>query len=727
MSDTQKPAWWLNTTQGFDFTTITGQTPENSPDIDLSEPIVNHTLVNLLNTEAPGRTRSFLNGIISQDDTDGFFYLTGDATKTDSITITQSQDDITAGYNITMDLQGDKTDEQITDNLHTNKSIDHVGVTQHGDAEAQAITQSFNTHNHNKYAYTPMDHPEHQLVNHFQSGEYVTAITQGSGVYTTRIMDHYQWNFPTHTQRTSHSMSRIDGAGNNKVMKADGVTVDPIATFYNQQSSISSGSSWHTDPDKPEHYFMSGMHFALSMSVKLGSGIAEGEFVPVVMIDRPSWGRAIPGQEWTQDREDSSRWRDIRKRVAAMTGTEPDNNDWWKHMTQYHFLTSDALHQHKRNIKHMVIYIGKPIGGNQHGGVYEMVVWLAGLQEVTQSHGTGDRIHNNTPGGINNPTNTSHLPKCYRVPVDHPDHNDFDPSAWNPLFYHSVGSNAHSYKVGQSTWLNGHYHGETSYRTGAGMGLAAFGPGVMDLAPGNLNMTELHSDLSRRESYQIYNDTTKHPVTSYESQAPNLGWGFRQGGYYMTFLAIPGKIQGVANINQHVYDDAFQVPEQSGDESNKKNLTYFPQHTVQYETIGAGCEIVSSSDGWKDVDFILDGDLTTHATATKLGSDNDIQIKLKPAAGALASQITGSSVLKQLNITIRGVTKRYMNPGLKFNYSLWNYLDPDNPQQVSPVGVIQPQGTSGDDDTMALRLNMNGNPITYDDLNNCRLRIWISG
>ena len=719
MSDTQNPGHWLNTSEGFDYTTVVNQTSAN---LDLSDPATNLSIIDYINVVQPGRGRSFINGLIKQDATDGFYYLSGNPSATQPMTFTQSKDDLDAGHTISMPLSGGLTDENVTSYMYNTKTVRPNSKADYIQQEAQGIEQAYASHGHNSYAYMPNLHPEHVDFPVFQTGEFVSPITQGTGVWTTRMMDHARFGHTSKDWRTVLSINTLNGASTNKVYKSDGVTIDPIRTFYAQQSAnpaitTSYGAHWFRNKYQKSTNYQIGIHYALSMSVKLASNIQAGEFVPVVMIDRPTAGSAIMNP--SRYDANSSGWRDIRKRVSAMTGTDPDSDDWYKHLTQYHLLTSDSFHPQKRNIKHMVIYIGKPINGNELGGQYEMVIWMAGLQEhITRKWGIRSVI--------NPKHNRTFQPRAFRIPVDDPNDNTYDPSAWTPLFYHGAGSVSHNYQVGSGSYYSNGTKGERSFRTAYGIALAAYGTGIMDLNPANFKYTELLSDLAYRSTHHVRNWNAQWPASFYISQAPSLGWGTHDNGYYMTFLTIPDKVEGIANINQHVYRDNFIVPENSGDEDNRKNLTYFPQRTVQYEAIGSQCEIVNESGNWEDVDFIIDSDTSTSSTAFAVGIENKIEIKTKPAPDKIHQEMNGSNVVKYIEIEIRDIRKKYMNPGLRFQYSLWNYTDPLNPVQVTKNVTIRPANAAENSKQRAY-VDLTGQNITYDDLNNCRLRIWVEG
>jgi len=471
---------------------------------------------------------------------------------------------------------------------------------------------------------------------------------------------------------------------------------------------------------------MRGIHFALSMSIKLGSDIQPGEFVPVVMIDRPTWGRTVM-TDWNDAKENSTSWRDIRKRISAMTGTDASADDWYKHAIQYHLLTSDTLHSHKRNIKHMVIYIGKPINGNTFGGQYEMIIWNSGMCNY-QTYGKPSGL----PGSYRKSSpkasyNTTYLPKYTRIPIDDPNDTTYDPAGWNPLFYHACGDYFHGMTaVGERTsWKSSNDYRAQTYRSCSGHSVAAYGPGIMDFSPQNLRHTDLFSDLSYRTPG--YGGWTYKRYTRYYAVHEPGGWGLDANGYYMTFLTVPGKVNGIANINKHVYSDKYYVPDQLGQEHDQQSITYFPQRTVQYELIGTGSETINTSGNWKDVDFIIDRNLSTSSSAFALGSNNELQIKTKQAPSKIHAALNSDTVVKQVEIELRQIRKKFMNPGLRLVYSLWNYRDPDNPVQVTEQTEVRPESVGTKDSRLIFAVDLAGDHITYDDLNNCRLRIWVDG
>jgi len=729
MSDTQNPSWWLNTSEGFDFSTVTDQTANNSPDVNLSDSQTNYDIVDYINATHPGRARSFLNGIIRQDSTDGFFYLTGNSAYTDPITFTQSKDDLDAGHTISMPLSGGLTDENVTTYMLDAKAINPRGDSTLRVNETEAILQGYSDHGHNSYAYMPnlhVDTPD----DHWASGEYISPITQGTGIYTTRMMDHYQWTHSANDARLWVDSAALNGRSYVPAYKSDGITIDEVQTFFNQQKIPGFRRSYkghvgnfytgnvnftnmHIVSNK---YAMQGFHHALSMSVKLGSNIAAGEFVPVVMIDRPTWGRSLLG-EWNDTKQDNVNWRDARKRLSAMTGSDHDSDDWFKHAVQYHFLTSDSFHMNKRNIKHAIIYIGKPINGNSLGGQYEMRIWHAGFQ---------DKLEGTWYSRKRRTWNTTYDPRLQKIPIDDQSGN-WDPSAWTPLFYHAVGSSGHtrtvaSFKMGMCRGFTGCWPSARLTRSNYGMALAAFGPGVLDLTPSNLTDTEMHSTIgsSGYSRSGWYNAFGRQMLGGY-------GWGVRSNGYYLTFLTVPDKVEGIANPNMHMYGDRFQVPENSGDEDNQRNMTYFPQRTVQYEVIGTGSEIVNESQNWEDVDFVIDKNTSTSALAFALGIENDIQVKTKPANEKIHAQLSPGSVVKYLEIELRNIAKKYMNPGLRLIYSLWSYKDPLNPVRLTKDVSIRPKGAAPEDSRLIVSLDLAGQNITYDILNNSRLRIWVEG
>jgi hypothetical protein len=195
-----------------------------------------------------------------------------------------------------------------------------------------------------------------------------------------------------------------------------------------------------------------------------------------------------------------------------------------------------------------------------------------------------------------------------------------------------------------------------------------------------------------------------------------------------TFLAVPNKVEGVTNINFETYRDNYKVPEQAGDEDDRTNITYFPQRTTDYELIGFGSELFNTGqETWQDVDFIVDSSLDTSASSFGLGEEHVLEIASKPAPASIDSKLTPESVVKQIVIEVRGITKKYMNPGLKLKYSLWNYKDAQNPVQLSQEVQVRADGVNQKDSTLKLKVDLDGQDMTYDTLNHCRLRIWSDG
>lgn len=717
MSDIQNPTKFIHTSQGFDFSTLTGQTPTNSPVIDLNDTAVNLQIVDYLNSTGDGSGRAFLNGKIAQDPDEGFFYLTGNPDLTDTMTFTQPQDDLDAGKTISMPLTGDSTAGYSTRYDIQNKVIKPRGSGSYKTQEADSIIQSFADHGHNSYAYRPYLHPEHADYGHFASGEFIEPLTQGTGVYTTRMLD--QWAHSIHGQsgRRNITYGNLDGRSTDKVYKADGVTIDEIATFYAQQNKKFgfSGSAANTDRSLTNRQAMYGQHYAFSMAIKLGSEIQTGEFVPFMMISRNGWSK------WARTRAISDENRvGFATRLCGSTGTDINDADWYKHMIQYHFLTSDPMIDTKRNIKQCVMYVGKPIGGNVLGGQYEWVIWNAGYQ---------DYMNRKFYISKQKSWNTTYTPTVERIPIDDST-GTFDASTWQPFFYHSVSSSSHTfmrnrYKIGLCKGFTGCWPYNTLWSSRMGMSMGAYSTGIQDLSPTNLLNTELYSGTGHSGMGGWKRHYNRNTIYGQQLNHDYMGWGANNGGYYVSFLTVPGKVQGIANINTQTFADNFHVPESAGDEDNRRSLTYFPERTVQYEAVGSNSEIANPSNSWEDIDFVLDGNMGTTTSGYAVGEENYIEIKTKRAPQDIDNQLNDSSVMKYMEIEVRNVAKKYMNPALKFKYSLWNYENELNPYRITSDIVLSPKGSAPENSKLVFNVNLADTYVTYADLNNARLRIWV--
>ena len=268
------------------------------------------------------------------------------------------------------------------------------------------------------------------------------------------------------------------------------------------------------------------------------------------------------------------------------------------------------------------------------------------------------------------------------------------------------------------------------------MSMGAFGPGIQDLVPINLLNTEMYSGTGYSgygswytQTYNIGYTHTGYEHTIFGQQLNHdfKGWGANNGGYYVTFLTVPGKVQGIANINTQTFADRFYIPESSGNEDDKQSLTYFPERTVQYEAVGVNSEIASPTNTWEDIDFVLDGNMNTTTSGFAVGEDNYIEIKTKRAPQNIDNQLTDSSTMKYMEIEVRNVAKKYMNPALKFKYSLWNYKNELNPYRITNDVTMSPKSSVPENSKLIFNVNLVNKHLTYDDLNNARLRIWVDG
>jgi hypothetical protein len=238
----------------------------------------------------------------------------------------------------------------------------------------------------------------------------------------------------------------------------------------------------------------------------------------------------------------------------------------------------------------------------------------------------------------------------------------------------------------------------------------------MDFQPGSLDYTDLVTATAQRSFSS---------ASSVIQFSGNATWS---DSYMATFLAVPNKVEGVANVNLETYRDNYRVPTSSGNEADRVNITYFPQRTTDYELIGIGSELTNTGQQtWQDIDFIVDTSLETAASSFGLGEEHVLEIASKPAPVSIDSQLTPESVVKTIMIEVRGISKKYMNPGLRLKYSLWSYKDPANPVQLSREVHVRPDGISPKDSNLQLNMDLEGQDITYDTLDHCRLRIWSDG
>ena len=802
MADTQIPKSWLDRTETFDFGTITGQQNQQVTTIDLSDPVINYSIVDYMNATYPGKARAYLNGKINLDTNIGTYYLTGDNTKSGYLSFTQSKDDIDRGLSVTMPLSGQNTsgegsvghgsDEQIitptdwkTYSTDSSAWLSTADITH----EKQAISQGYASHGHNSYAYRVQEHADYDKVDDqhkldIGTGPGVQPLPAGTGVFTTRMMnlprahlnssrgavntitgvtskeqarsisrnnptlwskyvegsDYYQ--YLTHEQSTGAHTNHTKGYTfssqyNNKiedidVFEPDGVTPDTMSTFFNQQKLLQRGyygvRDYANNVDLPgsQPNLQYGTHWTLSMSVKLGSNIAMGEYVPVCFIDRvdslhnKTLDNKLGNWAGTNDTR-KSQAIDIKHRLSSSTGTSSDDTDYWKHLCQWFTLTTNHLSNTKRQIKDMVILIGKPAGGNSNGGQYEMVVYAPG-HETHVPYGT---LGNSGSGWsfsyytIYNTRTGCKPPRITKIPIDKPG-DGFSPGDWNPLFFHFASNDVLRHKLfSHRNTYRARLHIYSYSTSVGGVAVGAFGPGIMDFTPDNFGFSDLSSAISTRTLYD---------GSYYSRQGQYTGTKAGDDNYMCTFLAVPDKVQGIANVNMHTYRDNHFIPRESGHENNPQSITYFPQRTVGYEAIGAGSELVNTGQGtWKDIDFIVDQSTETAASSFGLGEEHALEIHTKLAPPAIDSKLTSDSIVKHMTIEVRGINKRYLNPGLTLNYVLWNYKDQENPQPITTVVAVRPDGSTAKDSHLEVSLSLTGENITYDMLNHCRLRIWSDG
>jgi len=102
-----------------------------------------------------------------------------------------------------------------------------------------------------------------------------------------------------------------------------------------------------------------------------------------------------------------------------------------------------------------------------------------------------------------------------------------------------------------------------------------------------------------------------------------------------------------------------------------------------------------------------------------------IETKLPPPG--IREQLDPESVVKQLVVEVRGVEKKYMNPALTLKYGVWDYVDPDNPVQVSKIVKVSPNALGVKHSNLVIVADLEGESLTYQDLNTCRLKIWADG
>lgn len=518
-------------------------------------------------------------------------------------------------------------------------------------------------------------------------------------------------------------MHFINGLGEfERVYEADGVTPDVQATFFAQQLAMQHGYQGSADRTREKYgaadlnlpTLMYGPHYTMSLSVKLGPHIEAGEYVPICFIDRidAQYHNMINDSLSEANQERINFKTDIRQRLAKSTGTSPNATDYWKHASQYYTLTTNHLHPDKRPIKDLVIYIGKPFGGNAFGGEYEMVIYASGVE---WHYNTGARRRR----GSEYRTYTGcESPKITRVPIDRPGRSDlFDPGEWNPLFFHfSANQMISDTKVYWSSYSPRGWYSYSRHATVGGVCVGAYGPGILDFVPGNYDNTDL-----------VMGNYARHDRQGYGYSTNTSGSHDHHMMYKATFLAPSGKIEGLANINLHTYRDNWKVPLASGQEDDRRNITYFPQRTIGYEAIGAGSEITDTGSNWQDVDFIIDRSLETTTAAFGLGEENALVIETKLPPPRIREQLDPESVVKQLVVEVRGVEKQYMNPALILKYGVWDYTDPDNPVQVSRIVNVTPDALGVKHSNLVIVADLEGESLTYQDLNNCRLKIWADG
>ena len=135
----------------------------------------------------------------------------------------------------------------------------------------------------------------------------------------------------------------------------------------------------------------------------------------------------------------------------------------------------------------------------------------------------------------------------------------------------------------------------------------------------------------------------------------------------------------------------------------------------------------NTSDAWEQSDMLIDGDLDTQSAVFGLGEENAIEFKMKQAPGRIADQLDSDTVVKEIVVEVRNVSKKYMNPAIRLSYSLWNHENALVPYQVSEQVNVTPDPRGSKDSMLVVVSNLAGAHLTYNDLINCRLRIWVDG
>ena len=560
MADTQKPIInSFNLSENFDFGTITNQQDAGVSEVDLNDAQINYNVVDYINTTYDGRGRAYLSGKLKKDPSDGFYYLCGDTTKNGNLTFTQSIDSISAGKTLTMHLSGEtrSSSDNYVDHL-SNSGMIRPGVRSNAngnanagrayppgpsdssvtfqglkldtsaevtaDSEIAGIQAGYATHGHNSYAYMPHLHPDYSLETEnqfdFGSAGFVTPLTSGTGIYTTRLMDFNYINYGLDGNtygdggKATNNMNAIDGASSLIVYESDGVTIDTMATYFAQQKS------------QKNMNVMKGEHTAMTLAIKLGSDMQTGEYTPFCFVDRVHGASAIMKGVFDQ----TSFWKSIRNMLSESTGVEYNDTDYWRHYLQYFTLTTNHFQKHQRMVKDMVIYIGKPAGGNELGGTYEIVYFASGADIY---HKLAEAPSNNNKDVYINSIAT--FQKLIRVPIDDGS-GEFDASTWNPFFLHTIASHRHVDYYGNPRGyrsITAHNAGRTYYRSTGGQMVSALGPGILDFVPGALNRTDICVDTAASLAFVGMGYAKRMHEANYG------GWGANDSGFYYTFLTVP--------------------------------------------------------------------------------------------------------------------------------------------------------------------------------------------
>jgi hypothetical protein len=708
------PSSNINFSEGFNFETPAGS---SGGPVDLSDNTINNNITQFLSNTVPGRSVPYINGSIGYDNP-GYF-LTSDPSKTGQLTF----NDYGKG-GVTLPLSGAETIDG-----HANPfQVDWSGHLISGPdtpinnrtAERHAIKQSFIDSGHNSYAYKPHLHVDFNgELDIGTNANPIADLNEGTGIYTSRVID---MPFKFFAGNQTHGYTDPTAASPINLPSGE---IDYLATAKHMYGISHSGY-------RPIH------KHAASLMVRLTGELEDGEYIPICMLDfidlgagdyrvdsmdpsisTPNFGvNALYPQSTTWPKYISPR-DTFERHLPGTTGAPSD--EWTKYLLQYHLLTTNHLSSYfyggSRQVRDMIVFLGKPDSGNTKGGNYELIIWYSGKTD-SRWRGNGRLSTNVDPEGNHSGGPDEHLehgnrPVVVNIPIDHngPGGDVFEPNTWIPLFidtstHHNSRLMPGTYKTGTSApWV--FYIKSTGGTTTGG-----FAGGIQGFYPNNTNNADLHNHRGG---------------ATYPGHTVNGGRRYFHGGgdlAYWTFLATE-KIQ-LTNINYHSIantycaspypeHDSYQPP------SNPKHPAYYPVPSQMYETIGTGSELVDTQSSWTDKELLIDGDAAQQSTLTRIGEDGAILVKFKDADPG--QSIDDDDTVKDIAIDIRGISKIYINPGLIIKIGLYDYTDSANPVGLTDITELLLSDSLPIDTQITLSSKPDGTPLKYSDLNECYLKI----